>query len=350
MTAGCAVGRGLRMKILVTGVSGFLGSQFARFALANGASVVGCDMDDAFGRLVQSGLAREGDFEFVKLDLCDAEPQLPGDISHIVHLAALAHVDYSVAFPEKVLTNNLNSTLTILRIARTRKVPVVFSSSVEVYGGLEIKVFSEDDTRFGLSAYALSKIRCEDLCLHFKRHFDVPTTILRLTNLFGPWQSPDRVIPRVIMRGLEYLEMWADLYRTRDFVYVDDAVRAIWLVTQCQTISGTYNISSGTPRRISDVVMQVGCALGVPHLVAVQNGQRQDGRGTHLSSCSDRAKVDLGWHVEHGFADALAATVAWYADHRAWTNQFLDSIATNDPSTYVVDKLRYQGRCPSDSV
>ena len=337
------------MKILVTGVAGFLGSQFARFALAKGASVVGCDIDDAFGRLVQSGLACEADFEFVRLDLSDAEPQLPGDISHIVHLAALAQVDYSVAFPEKVLRNNLNATLTVLRIAKTQKLPVVFSSSVEVYGGLETKVFSEEDTRLGLSAYALSKIRCEDLCLHYKRHFNVPITILRFTNLFGPWQSPDRVIPRVIMRALEYLEMRADLYRTRDFVCVEDAVRAIWLGTQGETVNGIYNVSSGTPRRISDVVMQVGNALGVPNLVAVRSGQEQDGRGAHLSSCPDRAKVELGWHAEHGFADALEATVAWYAAHRAWASQFLALINSNDPASYVVDTLRYQHGCPSGS-
>jgi dTDP-glucose 4,6-dehydratase len=185
----------------------------------------------------------------------------------------------------------------------------------------------------------------------------LPLTLARFTNLFGPWQSPDRVIPRSIARSLHGLPLIADQNRTRDFLDVRDAVRAVWIALTAQRRLDIVNVSSGKSRPVREVVGLIAELCGSQFPVQLRSDSQSDGRGLSLASSPARAAREMNWVPTEDFDNCLAETSRWYLVKKSWLSQFEDQIRSERSGGFVVDgkRLREGGMVamaeePTDSV
>ena len=237
------------MKILVTGVAGFVGSHAAQRLLARGHEVVGLDnLNEYYDvTLKQARLARlttQAQFRFVKLDLAD-EAAIAALFAHekfqrVVHLAAQAGVRYSLQDPHAYVRSNVTGTLNVLEGCRHHGVEhLVYASTSSVYGANTNMPFSEHNgADHPLSLYAASK-RANELMAHtYSSLFKLPTTGLRFFTVYGPWGRPDMALflfTRNILEG-KPIDVFNHGHHRRDFTYVDDiaegVVRALERIAQ----------------------------------------------------------------------------------------------------------------------
>lgn len=303
------------MRIAIVGGAGFVGTNLALGALQREHEVVLYDVGDRLGRLARSGLLREADCRFA--DLAAPGARVGRDADAIVHLAALPHVDHSLYEPGLIMRNNTACTAAVLSSARRTGVPVLFTSSIEVYGGNDGALFREDDPMRSLSPYAASKIGCEALADAYRTAYDVAVTTVRLTNLYGPWQAPDRVIPRVAAQALLGRRAQAVRGRLRDFLHVDDAVAALFALLERDEHGGVFNVAAGNGTALEDAAGAILTAAGTGRLDVI-DAPADDGRGRSLVACADRLAVTTGWKPLVPLDEGVERTVAWYRDHRDW--------------------------------
>ena len=192
-----------------------------------GYEIVGIDLEDRHGRFKVSGLLKSDNFTFRQLDLAKENINVSefNDIDIIFHFAALPHVDYSFFYPHRVVKNNMDSLLTITELACTLGKPLILASSVEVYGGREDRIYTEDDTPTPLSPYVASKVASEAIVSTYVETKGLSATIFRFTNLYGQWQAPDRLLPRFIAQLITGKEITVEKGTNRDFVFIEDAPR-----------------------------------------------------------------------------------------------------------------------------
>ncbi len=226
------------MKILVTGVAGFIGMHVAQALLARGNAVVGIDnLNDYYSvDLKRDRLAQlSGDFTFAKVDFADhgaLDAALHGhDFDRIVHLGAQAGVRYSIDNPRAYVQSNLVGHVNILELARTRRVAhLVYASSSSVYGGNETLPFRvEDRTDHPVSLYAATKKADELMSETYAHLYRVPQTGLRFFTVYGPWGRPDMALwlfTQAILEGRP-IKVFNHGRMQRDFTYVDDIVAGV---------------------------------------------------------------------------------------------------------------------------
>jgi dTDP-glucose 4,6-dehydratase len=332
------------MKILVTGAAGFVGLNFVEHALASGAHVIGYDIGDAFKRLTSANVLCHSNFQLMKVNLAENSLTIDASVTHVVHFAALAHVDFSNRHPDLVIRNNVNSTLAVLEAIRLTPRPTLIASSVEVYGGLRDAIFVEDDSRTPLSPYAVSKVCCEDICSFYRATYDLPLTLARFTNLFGPWQSPDRLVPRCIARTIHGLPLNADRNRTRDFLDVRAAVRAVWLALTTPKCIDVVNVCSGISRPVREVVAMIAQLCGSQYPVQLRSDSQSDGRGLSLASSPDRAARELDWVPAEDFHKCMTETSLWYFRQKSWLAQFESQIRSDQSGQFLVDSREFPSR------
>jgi dTDP-glucose 4,6-dehydratase len=326
------------MKIAVTGGAGFVGANLVAEALSRGHEVVVLDHCDRYDRLAAMGL--NGETNKIEVDLRQEEWGLPADIDVLVHLAAMAHVDYSRYNPKQVIENNVLATANAVAWAVKLGVPILFTSSVEVYGGSDGEVLYEDAPLRPLSAYAASKVAGEAILSAARASARLCGGVLRFTNLYGPWQAPDRVVPRIATRLLMNCEAEAEEGPIRDFVHVADAVRAVLAVAERDQWGEIQNVASGRGSSLPDVgklIKDVAAPDGTLQVIAVRDERN---RGACLVSSPTRLRRALGWTDEVPLDIGIAETTQWYADHREWWLTFADSIRSSRASPdFILDSL-----------
>ncbi|MDJ0380125.1 NAD-dependent epimerase/dehydratase family protein [Streptomyces sp. G-G2] len=309
----------MRKKIGITGGAGFLGVNLTNLAVERGYDVVTVDVGDRLGRLAH----RADDPRITRLDLDLARPDavLPEDLDFIVHLAALPQVDYSLHHPEEVVANNMAAHTPVMAAARRHGIPILFTSSIEVYGGNDGELFVEDDKADPRSPYAASKVGCEHIASSYRINYDCRITTVRLTNLYGPWQAPDRIVPRLLTQGLiGDCDREVATGRRRDFLYVADAAAAILGLVESGEWGGTYNISAGEGIDLVEAAEAIDAGVG-GHTRRI-DCPVSDGRGSSLVATSERLRRALGWKPETALADGVAATLDWYRGNEAWWSRF----------------------------
>jgi len=225
------------MRILVTGVAGFIGFHVARRLLTDGHEVVGLDSVNHYYdvRLKEARLAllqQERSFEFVRAMLADPEAmnQLFDrcEFDRVIHLAAQAGVRYSLERPDAYIASNVLGFLQVLEECRYRRVPhLVYASSSSVYGANTEMPFSvQHRVDHPLSMYGVTK-RTNELMAHsYSYLFGLPTTGLRLFTVYGPWGRPDMVLfkfTKAILEG-RVIDVFNNGRMKREFTYVDDVV------------------------------------------------------------------------------------------------------------------------------
>jgi dTDP-glucose 4,6-dehydratase len=312
------------VKLLVTGGSGFIGSNFVRHVLATHPddSVVNLD------KLTYAGNPAnlrdvEGDarYRFVHGDVCDGAlvREVARGVDAIVNFAAESHVDRSLMEPDAFLKTDVFGVFTLLEAVRELRVPrVLHISTDEVYGSVAHGSSRESDPVRPSNPYSASKAGGDLLALAYWHTHRTPVVITRSSNNFGPYQYPEKVIPLFVTNALEDrpLPLYGDGRNVRDWLYVLDNCTAIDLVLRQGKDGEVYNIGGG--HEVENVVL----TRQILHLTGkaetlIQPVKDRPGHDRRYSLDSKKVR-QLGWTPRHPFGEALAATVAWYRAHEAW--------------------------------
>ena len=321
-------------RLLVTGGLGFIGSHFVRHALAADPDVRVTNLD----ALTYAGnpanlrdVEGEPRYRFVRGDVRDAElvDRLVADHDAVAHFAAESHVDRSIDGPGPFLDTNVTGTGVLLDAARRHGVErFLHVSTDEVYGPIEDGSFGEDAAMSPSSPYAASKAGAELLVRSYRVTFDHPVLVTRSTNCFGPYHHPEKVVPLFVTNALEGrpLPLYGDGLHTRDWTYVRDNVAAQWLVLTAGDPGATYNVGAANERTNLELARAVLAAVGAGEEL-IEHVADRPGHDRRYAVDSSRVRA-LGWRPDHGFDEALDATVAWYRDHRDWWAPLRDSGAS----------------------
>jgi UDP-glucuronate 4-epimerase len=307
------------MKALVTGAAGFIGSTLAERLIAAGAEVVGIDcFTDYYPRALKernlSALRNEPRFRFVESTIQAADlPALLDDATHVFHLAAQAGVRKSWGRDFAVYTtNNVEATQILLEACVSRPLErLVYASSSSVYGDNVQMPMREDALPQPVSPYGVTKLAAEQLCYLYCVNHGVPTVSLRYFTVYGPRQRPDMGFNKFLRAALagQPITLFGDGEQTRDFTFVEDAVKATMAAGQRGIPGRVYNIGGGSRVTVNEVLEIIGRVTGRKPLVSVEQDQKGDMRHTYADT--ERARTDLGFSPSVNLEQGLAAEHAW---------------------------------------
>ena len=314
-------------SVLVTGADGFIGSHLAERLVAEGARVTALALYNAFDShgwldsLPDDTLAQ---MRLVRGDLRDSGfmLRLVDGQDLVFHLAALIAIPHSYAAPPSYVDVNVTGTLNVLEAARAARVArVVHTSTSEVYGTAQVTPITEDHPLQGQSPYAASKIGADMMAEAYARSFDLPVTILRPFNTYGPRQSERAVIASVIRQALDpacdAIQV-GDLSPQRDFTYVGDTVAAFLEIGRASSVSygAAYNAGTGVAVTIRDMVEQVQSITGANKPVVVEETRlRPDGSEVRaLLADARRFTKATDWRPQVTLKDGLSQTIGWWRD------------------------------------
>ncbi|AEI43894.1 NAD-dependent epimerase/dehydratase family protein [Paenibacillus mucilaginosus] len=331
--------------VLITGGTGFVGFHLAERLLQEGIDVYLLDLDDFCCRLEYGsrlmGEAEQGRLHFLPGNLLDAPLEVPPQIDAVIHLAAWPHVDFSMHYPGLVVHNNVTSTQRLLHLCGDRGLPILVTSSVEVYGGDQGRIYAETASYKPYSPYAASKVSCEVLTQTYIQCFGIRAKLIRLTNLYGPWQAPDRIIPRNMGRLIDGVPLDIQGRVVRDFVYVTDAAEAIWTVMKHGRWGEIYNISSGIGTDMQSVGRQMSRLGGETPEVELHTQEPTPSRGSSLVIDPAKIGTELGWKASVSLEEGLERTYRWYLQHAEWARAFRPQYLTERRGReFIVDEAR----------
>ena len=319
-------------RLLVTGGLGFIGSNFIRDRVMNFHTSHILNLDSMSYGANQQNLANEeknSRYQFVKCDLRDAKKvgELVSSADVIVNFAAETHVDRSIANPSAFLESNVIGTYTILEAARKSNVRrFIQISTDEIYGpALGTKSFVEESSLNPSSPYAASKAAADLFVMSYNRTYALPTIILRCTNNFGPYQFPEKFIPKTIISSIlgKRIPIYGDGSQVRDWIYVGDFCNAINLAIEHGEIGTIYNVSEGNELTNLAVATKILNFLDKPsdliHFV-----EDRPGHDVRYSLNSHRIRDKLEWKPRFEFDDALHSTIDWYLANESWWKPLLD--------------------------
>lgn len=316
----------MQRTLVVTGGAGFVGVNFTRYAHQKGYRVIIIDTEDRLHRLESMEIFPDPRLVFLPLNLAADQTFPEEEVDALLHFAALPHVEYSLYYPEQVVVNNTLAFLKTLEAVRQRKIPTLFISSIEVYGGNEGEIFRENDANRPLSPYAASKVACEAILQSYMASLGLTGGIARLTNLYGPWQAPDRIIPRLITQILAGYPCEVEGERVRDFLYVEDAIKALLKIVEDRQWGEVFNVSSGRGYNNYQLISLLQETVKETFQVSYIDAKRIDGRGKSLVSSPQKLQEASGWNPSVSLQDGIKLTYEWYAAHPHWWRQFEENI------------------------
>jgi NAD dependent epimerase/dehydratase len=310
--------------VLVTGGCGFIGSHLVEALLRTGADVV---VLDAYNSLSSKGFLEGFVDPALRIELGDvADPflmrELSAGVDTIFHLAALIGIPYSYVAPAHYVQTNVHGTLATLEAARAEGVRrMVHTSTSETYGSAQYQPMDESHPLVAQSPYAATKVAADQLAASYFRSFDVPVTILRPFNTFGPRQSMRAVLPTLMIQAL-YAEriMVGALDPVRDMTYVSDTVDGFLRVGAADGVEGeVFNVGSGVGRSVAEMLDAVQRVAGVEKPVEqVEARLRPPKSEVEALVCEfGKARRAFGYEPRVGFEDGLASLRDYLVAQRA---------------------------------
>ncbi|MDP3997803.1 MAG: dTDP-glucose 4,6-dehydratase [bacterium] len=315
-------------KLLVTGGAGFIGSNFIHYWFKEHPDdqITNLDALTYAGNLDNlKEIAANSNYTFVKGDICNPEivDELVEAADIIVHFAAESHVDRSILGPEAFVETNVKGTFVLLEAARKHNKRFHHVSTDEVFGALPLdseEKFTEKTLYEPHSPYSASKAGSDHLVRAYHTTFDLPITITNCSNNFGPYQHPEKFIPRMITNLIDgdKVKIYGDGKYVRDWLYVTDHCRAIDAVLQKGKIGETYLIGGMTDDVNNLAVAQI--LLEYMNLGEDKIEYVKDRPGHDRRYAVDWRKINknLDWEPQHTFAQWLQKTVDWYRANESW--------------------------------
>jgi dTDP-glucose 4,6-dehydratase len=321
------------MNVLVTGGSGFIGSNLVRLLLAErpGWRVVNLDKLTYAGNPENlAEFAEHPRYRFVRGDIANgelvAELFRSERIEGVLHLAAESHVDRSILAPSVFIETNVRGSQVLLEAAREFGVKrFLHVSTDEVYGSLGATgLFTEQTPVAPSSPYAASKTASDLLALAYAHTFQVPVVVTRCSNNYGPYQFPEKLIPLMIANAVRDLPLpvYGDGMNVRDWIHVEDHCRGLVAAFEQGDVGEVYNFGASSERHNIDIVKQVLDLVGKPHSL-IKYVKDRPGHDRRYAIDARKAQAKLGWGPRRGFEQALAETVRWYVDHRPWWERII---------------------------
>jgi len=334
------------MKVLITGGLGFIGSNFCRHLLAAHPDCELINVDKIGIGANPSNLhdiENDKRYTFIKGDICN--PQLMNRIVHqvdaVVNIAAETHVDRSIVDPNIFLQNNTLGTFTILEAIRrhNHKARLLQVSTDEVYGEALEGSFTENTPPKPSNPYSASKAAADMFVLSYHKTFGLNASITRCTNNFGPYQLPEKLIPKTVIRALRDLPLpiYGKGTNIRDWIYVQDHCEAIDTVLEKGKPGEIYNVSAGNEIANIDIVKRIITQLKKPASL-ITFVEDRPGHDTRYSLDSSKLRNELGWKPKASFEEALKSTIQWYLSNEHWWTPFATNVILH-PTPW---KLSYQ--------
>lgn len=329
--------------ILVTGGAGFIGANFIRKTLAErDVRIVNYDVLTYAGNRDRF---REFDNDprhvFVQGDICNkytlAELLMGHKPEVVVHFAAHTHVDRSIDSPQEFIESNFIGTYTLIELLRKCgfQFKFVHVSTDEVYGSSTGEPFTEETRYDPSSPYSATKAASDHLVRAYYRTYGLPAVITNCCNNYGPYQYPEKLIPLMILNGIEGkpLPVYGCGGNVRDWIYVDDHVDALWTVIEHGVAGATYNVGADCEMSNLEVVNAI-CdildefaAFGVlpsrGYKDLIEFVHDRPGHDWMYSICSKKLRA-LGWEPKTSFEDGLKQTVHWYLENQEWATSIHD--------------------------
>ncbi len=333
------------MKVLVTGGSGFIGSAVCRHLVLDlGHSVVNVDkLTYASTAGSTAAIAAHPKYRFHQQDVCDRDAVLrimqEEAIDAVMHLAAETHVDRSIDGPGAFMQTNIMGTFALLQAARAYHVTLPAErrsafrfhhiSTDEVFGELPLNggLFTETTAYAPSSPYSASKAASDHLVMAWHKTYSLPVVLSNCSNNYGPYHFPEKLIPLMIINGLEGKEL--PVYGTgenvRDWLHVEDHARALVLVLTRGRPGQTYNVGGKNERSNFCVVQAIADVLD--ELVPLSSGRRRDlirfvgdrpGHDLRYAIDATKIETELGWRPRETFDTGIKKTVEWYLANSAW--------------------------------
>jgi dTDP-glucose 4,6-dehydratase len=319
------------MRLLVIGGAGFVGSNCVRRWVSAGRDVVVYDLFTYAGRpenlldvreritIIRGDVADEAALDRA---VADYRPDL------VVNFAAESHVDRSINEPARFVRTNVLGVFALMEVARRRRVPVVHISTDEVYGDMYgLPPVGEEAPLRPSSPYSASKASGDLFILSYVRTYGVDAKIVRPSNMYGPYQHPEKLIPRTVVRILlgRPAVIYGDGGDVRDYLYVEDFCEALDAIVERGRYV-VYNVPGGNPRTVREVVESV---VGILGRGEVRWGRARPG-GDRAYAMEGRRVGELGWRPKTPWEVGLRRTVEWYLANRWWWEPLVDDYVLRD--------------------
>ncbi|MEK6910078.1 MAG: dTDP-glucose 4,6-dehydratase [Candidatus Aenigmatarchaeota archaeon] len=310
-------------RILITGGCGFIGSNFVRYTAKKypDYEIVVLDKLTYAGRKenLRDVLNR---VEFVQGDICnqgDVEKAMNGcDI--IINFAAETHVDRSIISSEPFILTEVLGVSRLLDAAKKFNVEkLVQISTDEVYGSIETGSFKETDALDPRNPYAACKAGAELLVKSYYDTFNLPVIITRTTNNYGPYQHPEKLIPKIIINAIldKYIPLFGDGKQVRDWIFVLDNCEAIDMVLHKGKAGEVYNIRGNNERTNLEVAKTILKKLEKSENL-IKFVQDRLGHDRRYSLDDSKIQKEIGWTARTSFEDGVNKTVEWYVQNESW--------------------------------
>ncbi len=315
------------MKLLVTGGSGFVGSNFIRYQLATHPDVQIVNLD----KLTYAGnpanlfdVENDSRYRFVKGDIADEAVVdailSDGDFDAIINYAAESHVDRSILDPKAFLTTAVFGVHTLLEAVRKYQIPrFVQISTDEVFGAImegETDEFAAFEPR---SPYSAAKAASDHLVASYWHTYQTPVVMTHAANMYGPYHYPEKLIPLFITNLMEgkKVPVYGDGMQIREWLHTEDHARAIDLVLRQGMLGQVYNI--GTGERMPNIeITKLLLGLLEKDESSIEYVKDRPGHDRRYALNSQKIRRELGWEPQISFTNGLEQTVAWYKQHEDW--------------------------------
>ena len=310
-------------RVLVTGADGFIGSHLIELLIDEGYDVKAFCYYNSFNSWGWLDTLTSEKLEQVEIftgDIRDPNGVKAAmkDVEMVFHLAALIGIPFSYHSPDSYVDTNIKGTLNILQAARDFEIErVLVTSTSEVYGTAQFVPITEDHPKQGQSPYSATKIGADHIAESFYRSFDLPVTIVRPFNTYGPRQSARAVIPTIITQlldGKNNIKL-GDLRPTRDLVYVKDTARGFLKVANCDDLIGEeVNIATQNEISIGQLAEEIIEQIN-PRAEIVQDDQRvrpEKSEVYRLYGSNEKLKEYTGWQPEYSLKEGIAGCIEWY--------------------------------------
>jgi dTDP-glucose 4,6-dehydratase len=312
------------LRLLVSGGLGFIGSNFIRCMLNKHDDVQVTNIDKlSIGSNPENlkDIEINKRYRVIKGDITnrDLVTNLVKEADAIVNIAAETHVDRSIADPWIFLNSNTVGAVTLFETAKKQNRRILHVSTDEVYGDILEGSFKETDSFNPSSPYSASKAAADLFAHAYHRTYNLDIVTVRCTNNYGPYQFPEKLVPKTIIRSI--LNLPVPVYgkgtNIRDWIYVEDFCEAIDTVLNKGKSGETYNVSAGNELTNVNIVKMI-LKLMDKSESTISFVQDRPGHDLRYSLDSSKIRNELKWKPKHSFNEAIKATINWYKNNERW--------------------------------